>query len=292
MKRQLILLSFILLLIPAVQAQNKQSRESLRQRHTAMRAGNKEMKAGHISKAITNYRTALKADSTYAHAQFNQAYALARRNQLDSAMACYKKVVENPKATNEEKARAHYNAGNIYLKSALTARDSGRYDAQGLKAAIEQYKASLRLDGNNSNAKHNLSLAKKLLRPEQNQSQNQNQNQNQDQNQNQQQKQQQKQQQNQDQNNNQNQDQKNKKDQNNQNQNQNNNQNQQNKDKQNGDRKNQNQDQKQQEQRRREAEQMLNAMKNNEQQTMRAVRMKEMGKERRQGDPNRIEKDW
>lgn len=37
---------------------------------------------------------------------------------------------------------------------------------------------------------------------------------------------------------------------------------------------------------------MLNAMKNNEQQTMRAVRLKEINKDRKQANPNRIEKDW
>lgn len=37
---------------------------------------------------------------------------------------------------------------------------------------------------------------------------------------------------------------------------------------------------------------MLNAMKNNEQKTMQSVRMKEMAKEKRKGNPARIEKDW
>lgn len=274
MKKQLIFLTLIFLLLPSLQAQDNLSRKAVKQRHSAIRAGNKELKGGRISSAITHYRDALKADTNSVRAQFNMGCAFAKRNQADSALVCYSKVTRNQHASASDKARAHYNAGNIYLKKALAARDSGSYDPQSLNAAIEQYKSALRLDGNNQKAKHNLSLAKKLIRPQQN-------NQNQNKNQNQQQNQQNKDQQNKDQ---QNKDQQNKDQQHKDQQNKE----QQNKQKPNEDKQNQ----KQKEQRRREAEQMLNAMKNNEQQTMRAVRMKEMNKERHKGNPNRIEKDW
>ena len=274
MKKQLIFLTLIFLLLPSLQAQDNLSRKAVKQRHSAIRAGNKELKGGRISSAITHYRDALKADTNSVRAQFNMGCAFAKRNQADSALVCYSKVTRNQHASASDKARAHYNAGNIYLKKALAARDSGSYDPQSLNAAIEQYKSALRLDGNNQKAKHNLSLAKKLIRPQQN-------NQNQNKNQNQQQNQQNKDQQNKDQ---QNKDQQNKDQQHKDQQNKE----QQNKQKPNEDKQNQ----KQKEQRRREAEQMLNAMKNNEQQTMRAVRMKEMNKERQKGNPNRIEKDW
>ena len=281
MKKQLIFLTLIFLLLPSLQAQDNLSRKAVKQRHSAIRAGNKELKGGRISSAITHYRDALKADTNSVRAQFNMGCAFAKRNQADSALVCYSKVARNQHASASDKARAHYNAGNIYLKKALAARDSGSYDPQSLNAAIEQYKSALRLDGNNQKAKHNLSLAKKLIRPQQN-NQNQNKNQNQQQNKDQQNKDQQnKDQQNKDQ---QNKDQQNKDQQHKDQQNKE----QQNKQKPNEDKQNQ----KQKEQRRREAEQMLNAMKNNEQQTMRAVRMKEMNKERQNGNPNRIEKDW
>lgn len=272
MKKTLFFFTLLLLLASAAQAQNGLSHKASKQRHTAIRSGNKAMKKGHISNAISYYRQALVADSNSARAQFNLAYAYAKRNQADSALVCYKRVTENASATPDERARAHYNAGNICLRQALAARDSGSYDAKSLKAAIEQYKASLRLDGSNAKAKHNLSLAKKLLRPESNQQNQQNQNQ---QNQNQQNKDQQNQ-------NNQN-NQQNQSNQNNQN-NQNNQPNQSNQPNQ--------PNQKNQDQRRREAEQMLNAMKNNEKQTMRNVRLKEMNKEHRNSNSNRIEKDW
>ena len=226
-------------------------------RRVATRQGNKELKKEKFSQAVSAYRNATATDSNYAKAQFNRAIAHGKLHQNDTALNYYDRVCKNSSATIEQRVKAHYNAGNIHLRQALAARDTGGYDATSLKKAIEEYKAALRLDSKNNDAKHNLSLAKQLLRPEQQSGGGgggggQNQQQNQDQQQQQQQQNQQQQQQQQQ----------------------------------------QQKDQKQQEQSRREAEQMLNAMKNNEQQTMKAVRMKEANKEKTQGNPNRIEKDW
>lgn len=256
----------------------KVGRKTSKGRRVATRKGNNELKKESFSSALNNYRTALKADSNYAKAQYNRALAHSRLGQNDTALAYYDKVCQNSSATREQRTMAHYNAGNIHLRKALAARDTGGYDAQSLQQAIKEYQSALRLDSKNSDAKHNLSLAKQLLRPENPNGGGQGQN-NQDQNQSQDQNQQNKDQQNQQ--NKDQQDQQNKDQQNQQNQ-----QNQNQQDKQNP------QDKKQQEQRRREAEQMLNAMKNNEQQTMKSVRMKEASKERRQGSPTKIEKDW
>lgn len=286
MKRLLIILAAVLFTLD-VCAQNPKndnlSRKDKRTRHVELRNGNKNLKKGNYSSAINNYRKSLQADNSNAKAQYNTGIAHWKLKQADSALAQYAKVCENSNATDEQLEKAHYNAGNIHLHNALQARDKGQYDSKSLQAAIEEYKAALRLNSNNRNAQHNLSIAKQLLRP---QEQNSNSQQNQ-QNQNQQnQDQQDKQNQNQ-----QNQDKQNQQNQNNQDQK---NQDQQNKDQQNQDKQNQKGDNKDQksEQHRREAEQMLNAMKNNEQKTMQSVRMKEMAKEKRKGNPARIEKDW
>lgn len=258
----------------------KASRKIKKQRRVATRKGNKALKDNNFSDAVSMYRSAIKADSNYSKAQYNVAIAHGKLQQNDSALAYYHRVCENNSSTREQRAHSHYNAGNIYLHHALASRDTGGYDGQSLHAAIEEYKSSLRLDPTNKDAQHNLSLAKQLLRPEQSNggggggSGDQNQQDNQE---NQQDNKQDQQKQNQNQNQNQ-QDQQQNKEQESQNQGQSQSQNQQNK-----------RDSKQQEQRRREAEQMLNAMKNNEQQTMRAVRAKETQKE---GRPVKREKDW
>ena len=252
-----------------------------RQRRVATRSGNKALDKKNNSAAIEKYKAALKADSNYSKAQYNAAVANGRLKKEADALSLYNTVCENKSATPQQREKAHYNSGNIYLHRALAARDTGGYDEQSLRNAIDHYKAALRLNSKNKDAQHNLSLAKQLLRPSQNQrkggggggdNDQQNKDQNQDKNQNQQQNQD-KQQQNQQQN--QQQDQQN---QQNQQQDQNNQQ--------------QKQDKKQDkqcEQRRREAERMLNAMKNNEQQTMKAVRAKE---NKNQGNPSRIDKNW
>lgn len=286
MKRLLIILAAVLFTLD-VCAQNPKndnlSRKDKRTRHVELRNGNKNLKKGNYSSAINNYRKSLQADNNNAKAQYNTGIAHWKLKQADSALAQYAKVCENSNATDEQLEKAHYNAGNIHLHNALQARDKGQYDSKSLQAAIEEYKAALRLNSNNRNAQHNLSIAKQLLRP-------------QEQNSNSQQNQQNQNQQNQDQQDKQNQDQQNQDKQNQQNQNNQDqkNQDQQNKDQQNQDKQNQKGDNKDQksEQHRREAEQMLNAMKNNEQKTMQSVRMKEMAKEKRKGNPARIEKDW
>ena len=250
-------------------------------RRVATRSGNKALEKGNVSQAVTSYRKALRADSTYSKAQYNAGVAHGKLQQYDTAVAYYQKVINNGKASDDMKSRALYNAGNIYLRQALAARDQGQYDAKSLQASVESYKASLKLDSKNNDAKHNLSLAMQLLRQQQQNGGGQNQDQQNQQNQ--------QSQQNQDQQNQQNQDQQNQQNQNKQDQNQQGNDKKDQQQNQNGQKK---QDDRQQEQRRREAEQMLNAMKNNEQQTMKAVKMREAQKERRQGTPVKIEKDW
>ena len=197
----------------------KTTHKAEKQRRVNTRQGNHALKKKGYSDAVTKYRTALKSDSSYAKAQYNAAIAHGKLHQNDTALYYYSKVCGNSSATRSQRANAHYNAGNIHLRKALATRDTGGYDSQSLHAAIEEYKSSLRLEPKNSDAQHNLSLAKQLLRPEQgsgggggggNQNQNQQQNQqNQDkQNQDKQNQDQQQNQQNQNQNQNQNDNQK------------------------------------------------------------------------------------
>lgn len=275
--KKIVLISLIIMMAAGgLSAQNVE-----KTRRVATRSGNKALEKGNVSQAVTSYRKALRADSTYSKAQYNAGVAHGKLQQYDTAVAYYQKVINNGKASDDMKSRALYNAGNIYLRQALAARDQGQYDAKSLQASVESYKASLKLDSKNNDAKHNLSLAMQLLRQQQQNGGGQNQDQQNQQNQ--------QSQQNQDQQNQQNQDQQNQQNQNKQDQNQQGNDKKDQQQNQNGQKK---QDDRQQEQRRREAEQMLNAMKNNEQQTMKAVKMREAQKERRQGTPVKIEKDW
>ena len=88
-------------------------------RRVATRKGNKELKKEHYSKAVNDYRNAMKADSNYAKAQFNRALAHSKLHQNDTSITYYDKVCRNSSATAEQRAKAHYNAGNIHLRKAL-----------------------------------------------------------------------------------------------------------------------------------------------------------------------------
>ncbi|MCR4829570.1 MAG: hypothetical protein K5864_08945 [Bacteroidales bacterium] len=247
-----------------------------KQRRVETRKGTRQLKHNNLSNSVNHFRLALGADSMYHKAQYNRAIAHGQLQQLDTALAYYQRCVDNPAAKPEVRAKAYYNAGNIMLRHALAARDTGGYDHQSLVVAINQYQASLRIDPKNSDAQHNLSIAKQLLRPESQQSNGGGGGQN-DQNQQQQQDQQNKDQQNQDQNKD-NQDQQ---------------KDQQNKDNQNQQDQQQQQQKQQQPQGTREAEQMLNALKNNEQQTIKRLQQEEAKRDKRKGlGIGRPEKDW
>lgn len=246
---------------------SKVPHKTARQRRVATRGGNMHLKHNSFSNAVTHYREALKADSLYSKAQYNVALAHSKLGQNDSALAYYRRAIENPASLPATRAKAYYNSGNIYLNHALAVRDTGGYDHQGLQAAIGNYQAALRLDSQNQQAKYNLSIARQLLRPEpsgQGGGGGQNQ-----------QKQDQQDQQQQDQQNQQNQS-----------------QDQQQQQQQQGDQQEQQQEQQQKAQSHREAEQMLNALKNNEQQTMKKVQEQNARREKRKGLGGRPEKDW
>ena len=245
----------------------KVSHRIAKQRRVANRRGNRELRNSNIGNAVNLYRQSITTDSNYYKALYNLAYAHGRLGQNDTAIALYNRVIKNPSTPANVRSDAHFNTGNIFLRKAVAARDTGGYDGESLKAAIEQYKAALRLNCNNRHAQHNLSLAKQLLRPDNPNNQNQNQ-------QNQQ---------------NQNQD---NKDQQQQNQNQQNNDQQQNQQQRQQEQNRQQQQRQQNPQQQREAEQMLNAMRNNEQQTMRRLQQARARREQRHANSVRIEKDW
>lgn len=245
-----------------------------KQRRVETRKGTRQMNHNKLSNSVTHYRLALGVDSMYHKAQYNRAIAHGQLQQLDTALAYYQRCVDNPASKPEVRAKAYYNAGNIMLRHALQVRDTGGYDHQSLVGAINQYQASLRIDPTNSDAQHNLSIAKQLLRPESQQSDGGGGGQN-DQNQ-QQQDQQNKDQQNKDQ----------------QDKDKDQQQDQQNKDDQGQQDQQQQQQKQQQQQGTREAEQMLNALKNNEQQTIKRLQQEEAKREKRKGFGGRPEKDW
>ena len=240
------------------------------------RRGNREYKSQHYDRAEVNYRRALHEDSTAYRAQYNLGNTLYRQKKYDEAIQHYDHALIQPGLKDKERSQILHNRGNSYLKAGLD-KENRAEGMQQFQQAVNDYQEALKLSPKNDDTRYNLSYAKKMLQQAQQQQQQQqggNQNQdNQDKKDNKD-KQgnngQDKQQQQQDQNNQQQQQQ----------QQQQNQQNQQ-------DRQLQKQQQRQQQQKKQDAERLLEAVKNNEKNTM-----KENAKKVEVAAPRSIEKDW
>lgn len=208
-----------------------------------------------FSNAETEYRKALNKKPTDIKWNFNLADAMYKQMRFDEAAERFNELVEKME-TPEEKARALHNIGNSQLMQ------------QKLDESIESYKKALRNNPNDLDTKYNLAYAQMMKNKQQQQ---QNQDQNKDQN---------KDQENQDQN----KDQQN--DQNKDNQDQNKDQQNQNQDQ------NKDQQQKQQPQQNKiskeNAEQLLQALQNDE----RDIQDKVKKEKAAQAKKVRVEKEW
>ena len=150
-----------------------------------VRRGNRSFAKGQWSAADISYRKALMADSTSVAANYNLASVQYRQEDYQGAAQSLQRIQQTAPST-EHGADYYYNVGDV----ALQAKD--------YKTAVEAFMQSLLRNPGDLDAKENFIYAKKML---ENQQQNQDQNQ-QDQNQDQQdqnQDQQQQQDQNQDQ---------------------------------------------------------------------------------------------
>lgn len=269
MKRTLIMLTLVLLATTATYAQKSRASKNV---HTDTRAGNRAYKDKHYTDAETAYRKAVSADSTYSKAQYNLGNSLYRQKNYTAAAKHYGKALQDNNLTTKQRSQAFHNRGNSQLQDGLSKRDGQGGGMQQFQEAVKDYQEALKLDPKNQNTKYNLSYAKKLLAQSQQQQQ---QNgggggqQNQDNKKQQGQQQQQGQQ-----------------DQQNQNDKQQGQQNQQNQ-QQGQEKEKQQHSQPQNDQQKKEAERLLNAVNNNEKNTMR--------KQQRQQESKvdaRIEKDW
>ncbi len=205
-----------------------------------------------FGKAEVAYRRALDIKPNDFHWQFNLADAIYKQKRSDEAAKEFENLADKTESPLE-KASVYHNLGNSFLTQK-------KFDP-----SIEAYKKALRINPNDPETKYNLAYAMKMKKEEQKKKQ---------QNQNKQDKDNKKNQDKNKQDNNQNQDQNKDKNQNNKNQDQNQ-QNQQNKDQQN-------------KISRQNAEQMLQALENDEKQTQEKVKRAQAIK----AEQSKIDKNW
>ena len=278
------LLYFLLLtsyfLFPVLPVAGQES--TVRQR---TREGNREYNAKHYDRAEVDYRRAIQADSTAYRAQHNLGNALYRTKNYAEAVRHYDMALREPSLDKKSRSDMLHNRGNCHLQAGLQKEDR----AQGLedfKQAVADYQEALKLNPKNDDTRYNLSYAMKMLQQAQQQQQQQGGggDKNQQDKNNQDKKDQQNQQ---DKNGQDKKDQQNQQDQQQQNQ-----QNQQDQQGQDGrqdqqEQRQQRQQQQGQQQKKQDAERLLEAVKNNEKNSM-----KEHAKKVEAGVPRRIEKDW
>lgn len=243
-----------------VQAHGQASRHQLRE-------GNRDYNKQRYEQAEVNYRRALVRDSNDFRGQYNLANDLYRQEKYGEAASHYQQALAAPQITDHQRAQTLHNQGNSLLQAARQSEQM-----EGLQQAINSYQEALKLEPKRDDTRYNLAYARRLLQQQQQQQQ-QNQ-QNQDQNNDNKQQQQQQQQQDQQDNDQQKQQQK----QQGQSQDQQDQQDQQNQ---------KQPSQAKPDQRKQDAERMLDAVKNNERQTLRDVQKTDKKVRRHTND-----KDW
>ena len=109
--------------------------------------------------AEAQYRQALDIDPKNAEARYNLANALMQQKKYKAAIEMYEGVTTNNKNLQ---AASHYNAGVSYSKQ------------KDLPNSIEAYKAALRINPHDNDARENLQKALSELKKQQSQQNNQN----------------------------------------------------------------------------------------------------------------------
>lgn len=116
--------------------------------------GNEAYRKGDYNEAIENYQTALKKDPSNTAARFNLANALQKQDHINEANKNYDKVVETANI-NSIKAESNYNKGLAFIKG------------KDLINAVEAFKASLKENPNDDEARENLQKALNELNQQQ-----------------------------------------------------------------------------------------------------------------------------
>lgn len=240
--------------------------KSTAKQRSETRIGNKAYRNKSFTDAEAAYKRATDTLQPYYKAEYNMGNALYRQKQYCRASEHYTKALQDPRIDKKQKAQTYHNMGNAQLQEGLANRQGEGGGMQQFQQAVNSYQEALKLNPKNQDTKYNLSYAKKMLaQAKQNQSggggggqKNQDQkkdNKNSDGSKNQ--------------------------------QNQQNQPNQQGQGNQNKDQNNQQNQPQPKTQEQKDAEQLLNAVRNNEKSTMREQQKKHESKV-----DGRIEKDW
>lgn len=134
------------------------------------RNGNRDYEKQNYESAEVDYRRALEKNPAFYEAVFNLGDAVYRQQRFEESAKLFSRAAMDSTASVDDMARSFYNKGNA------------EFAQQKYSEALESYKQSLRLNPDDLEAKYNLAYTKKMLEQQQNQQNggNGNDNQNQD----------------------------------------------------------------------------------------------------------------
>lgn len=127
-----------------------------------LRTGNKQFNKEHYTESEIAYRKALEANSRSVEAAYNLGNSLYKQGKFQEALEQYQ-VILNSNKDKELLAKTWHNIGNITM------------NAQDYAKSISAYKNALINNPADNETRYNLALAQKLLNDQQQQDQNQDQ---------------------------------------------------------------------------------------------------------------------
>jgi Ca-activated chloride channel homolog len=116
--------------------------------------GNEAYRKGDYDEAAKNYQTVLKKDPSNIIARFNLANALQKQDNIKEANKNYDEIVDAA-GLNSLKAESNYNKALAFIKG------------KDLLSAIQSFKASLKENPNDDEARENLQKALNELKQQQ-----------------------------------------------------------------------------------------------------------------------------
>jgi Ca-activated chloride channel family protein len=120
-----------------------------------IKKGNDAYRKSDFNTAVKDYENALKKDPENSVARFNLANTLQRQNNTKQAIKNYDEIIADA-SLNSLKAECNYNKGLSYIKE------------KDLLKAIESFKAALKQNANDDDARENLQKALNELNKQQN----------------------------------------------------------------------------------------------------------------------------
>lgn len=133
-----------------------------------LRAGNKEYRQEKYTEAEISYRKALEVNTKSPEAAYNLGNSLFMQKKYPEAEEQYKASLNYEKDKTKISWDWH-NTGNIFLQQAVEKRENpDQTYNENLQKSIEAYKNALRNNPKDDETRYNLALAQKLLKDNEN----------------------------------------------------------------------------------------------------------------------------